>query len=579
MKERYLWEFFKKPTQPTHRQYETLRYYYLEPVTQKQAAERFGYKLSSFQTIIKRFKRGEIVFFPPKKKGPKERQTPDVIKERIINMRKMNMSSPDIYDSLKNDGTPIGIRTIERILKDEGFSKLPRRTSVERGLTVKGTLIPPKAKRIKFAELKDEILHCQIAGLYLFIPYILKIGLDDLIIKSEFPKTNQLSRLNSIFSILTLKLIGQERLSQIGNYSFDRGFGFFAGLNVLPKSTVISTYSHGIDAQSVMDFQTKLIRTLRSYDSQLYSGKTINLDFHTIPHFGNDPPLENQWITTRNRSMKGALTFFAQDGETGMLNYARTEISRAEQSNEILNFINYWIGIKGIIDETLVFDSRLTSYPVLSQINGIPVKFITLRRRGKNLVENAWNIPPNKWVNVKVDIPKRKFPKFRCHDHNINLDNYDGEIREIIIRDHGRDQPTFVITNNFDMPLQTVVENYARRWRIENTLAELVKFFSLNSLSSPIMIRIHFDVLMTIVADSLYKIFIRSMPEFKRYRAPRIFRDFINSSGKVSLMGDELIVSMRKKAATPVLKSQETYRQKWDVPWWDGKSLSFDWHS
>jgi len=39
-----------------------------------------------------------------------------------------------------------------------------------------------------------------------------------------------------------------------------------------------------------------------------------------------------------------------------------------------------------------------------------------------------------------------------------------------------------------------VVENYARRWRIENGIAEAVKFFNLNALSSPILVKVHFDV-------------------------------------------------------------------------------------
>ncbi len=52
-------------------------------------------------------------------------------------------------------------------------------------------------------------------------------------------------------------------------------------------------------------------------------------------------------------------------------------------------------------------------------------------------------------------------------------------------KDHGREEPTFLVTNNFDFPIETCVELYAGRWRIENKITELVKFFSLNALSSP----------------------------------------------------------------------------------------------
>jgi hypothetical protein len=39
-----------------------------------------------------------------------------------------------------------------------------------------------------------------------------------------------------------------------------------------------------------------------------------------------------------------------------------------------------------------------------------------------------------------------------------------------------------------------MVGNYARRWRVENGIAEAVKFFHLNALSSPILVKVHFDV-------------------------------------------------------------------------------------
>ncbi|MGB9498215.1 MAG: hypothetical protein ACKVE4_00375 [Dissulfuribacterales bacterium] len=46
--------------------------------------------------------------------------------------------------------------------------------------------------------------------------------------------------------------------------------------------------------------------------------------------------------------------------------------------------------------------------------------------------------------------------------------------------------------------MKDILEVYARRWRVENKLAELVAFFNLNALSSPIMICIHFDIFMVI---------------------------------------------------------------------------------
>lgn len=579
MKDRKLKRFFEEPATPTHRQYEALRAYYLEPITQKEAAEQFGYAHSTLQTLVKRFKRGEIVFFPPKKKGPKKRHTPEPIKNKIVELRLKNMSSPEIRESLKNEGFSVGVRTVERILKDERFSKLPRRTRAERGLTDKKTLIPEKTRRLKFAELDDERFDCQVAGIYLFIPYMLEMGLADLINGSSFPESEQLSKLNSVYSILASKLIGYERLSHINNYSFDNGFGLFAGLNVLPKSTAISTYSYLIDKESVMDFQKRFVAQLDDMDDGYYNGETINLDFHTIPHYGDDPPLENNWVGSKNKSMKGALTFLAQDGESKMISYTNTDIDRSSSAKEVLNFVNYWQGIRGVIDQTLVFDSRLTNYDVLEELNANQVKFITLRRRGVKLIENAYSLPEDQWVKVKLDIPKRKYSKFLVYEHTIPLPRHNFDVREMIIRDHGRQNPTFMITNNFEIELDTLVEHYAHRWRIENKISELVDFFNLNKLSSPLMIRIYFDVLTTLIADTCYKLFANDLPRFESNKSKGLFKKFINTPGKIKIDGDQVMVKLRKKAHTPILKSNPVFQKTYNVPWWDGKSLSFKWSS
>ena len=81
--------------------------------------------------------------------------------------------------------------------------------------------------------------------------------------------------------------------------------------------------------------------------------------------------------------------------------------------------------------------------------------------------------------------------------------------------------------------IKDILEVYAKRWRIENKLAELVAFFNLNALSSPIMIRIHFDILWTLIADTLYHRFAHDLRRFETNVAPTIFRKFIDMPGRV----------------------------------------------
>ena len=108
------------------------------------------------------------------------------------------------------------------------------------------------------------------------------------------------------------------------------------------------------------------------------------------------------------------------------------------------------------------------------------------------------------------------------YETEVTFANCKTNLRQIIIKNHGRAEPTFIITNNRDLPLKEVLKVYAKRWHIENKLAELVSFFNLNAISSPLMIRIHFDILWTIIADTIYHRFAKDLPRFENERAIQI---------------------------------------------------------
>jgi len=53
------------------------------------------------------------------------------------------------------------------------------------------------------------------------------------------------------------------------------------------------------------------------------------------------------------------------------------------------------------------------------------------------------------------------------------------------MKEHGRIEPTFIITNS-TLKCEKIIEVYAKRWHIKNKIAELVSFFNLNALNSPL---------------------------------------------------------------------------------------------
>ncbi len=109
----------------------------------------------------------------------------------------------------------------------------------------------------------------------------------------------------------------------------------------------------------------------------------------------------------------------------------------------------------------------------------------------------------------------------------MSLRGYPGPIRQIAIKDNGHNQPALLITNDQDSPAELIVGNYARRWRVENGIAEAVKFFHLNALSSPILIKVHFDLILTLIADTLYSRLAAVPARFEHCDAPTLHRHFV----------------------------------------------------
>ena len=286
---------------------------------------------------------------------------------------------------------------------------------------------------------------------------------------------------------------------------------------------------------------------------RLYDGKFVNLDFHTIPHYGDESVLENHWAGARGKTMKGVLTLFAQDAETKLMLYTAADIRRSESADQVHAFMRFWKKVHRGVKPTLVFDSKFTEYAELSRLNKQGIKFITLRRRGDTLLGNVDKI--GDWKRIQIPHPKRAFPTPLVHESFVPLRNYDGLVRQIIVKGNGHEKPAFLVTNDFSIGLELLVGTYARRWRVENGIAEAVNFFHLNALSSPILIKVHFDVVMTMVADTLYSMLAQHLRGFEDCNAQTIYRHFISGKGMVAASSDGLEIVFPRRAHNPILRA------------------------
>jgi len=563
-------KFFLHPVHEWQRRYEALRASFVDRVPAKVVADRFGYSVSYINLLRHLFSNEKIDFSEPVPEGKTRRHRIDAnTRDKICNWRENRLSAGEITQLLSEDGIEVSVRTIERILAEEGYPRLPRRTRLKLGMTVKGAQVPAVTQQIRLADITQRPFESEAAGVFLFAPFIEKLNLAKVVQEAGLPGTKMIPALSYFMSFLALKLLGTERYAHITEHAFDPGPGLFAQLNVLPKCTTISTYSYGLDGVHLLRLQQGFVK--QAIKLRLYEGNIINLDFHTIPHFGEESVLEEHWAGARNKRMKGALTLFAQDAASKLILYTAADIKREEADDQVIGFLSFWKKVQRGIKPTFVFDSKFTTYPKLSALNQQGIRFITLRRRGKNMLDGIETL--ESWKRIHIPHAKRKYPNPLVHESFITLPDYEGDLRQVILRGNGREKPAFLISNDFDTPSELLVGNYARRWRVENVISEAVKFFNLNALSSPILVKVHFDVIMTMIADTLYTMLAQKLRGFESCDAAKIHRLFVKGKGKVTIKGNKITVAFPRKAHNPILRSVPWHNLPQTLSWLDGVTL------
>lgn len=553
-------DFFLNPSSASQRHYEALRLFYVDGLPADRAASQLGLSPAYFKKLrfdfSNKLAQGLDPFFPVKKRGPKKRLTSDEAIAKIIALRKQNHSIQDIKAVLSSGGISLSLDIIDKILKEEGFAPLPKRTRRER-IEVR---VPQKleAPQVASFEMTEEHFSTeQGAGALLFLPLLENLKIVEAIRACGFPQTSCLSDVQSVLSFLALKLIGAERHSHDSTWNMDRALGLFAGLNVLPKSGTLSTYSYRVTRQASRNLLIGLSRIFK--DDEREEGE-FNLDFKAIPHWGDASVLEKNWAGTRSRSMKSLLSLIVQDPSTGYVSYTDASIKHSSQSEAVLDFVDFWKEGRGTAPKMLIFDSKFTTYRNLDLLNrGQPrIKFLTLRCRGKKLIEQVARIPEDKWQKISVERAHGNIQSLRVHDGVCKLRDYQGEARQVILTDHGRAKPAFLITNDFELDLSLIVSKYAHRWLVEQEINEQVVFFSLNHPSSSIVVKVDFDLCISLLAHNLYRVLARSLSGFENCMVPTLYRKFLENGATVQIQGNKATVQLKKKTHLPIL---------FEVPW------------
>jgi hypothetical protein len=564
---------FLEPATPTHRQYEALRAYFVEGLPSHAVAVRFGYTPGSFRVLCHDFRRNpqRPFFLPALRRTP----TPAPRRnshDRVVALRKDNLSIYDISAVLTEEGQRLSPAAVSLILRKEGFAKLPRRGDEERPAGVRPD--PAAVADVRELDLSARQFRTQFGGLFLFVPYLAAIPFDRLLQQAGFPGSKMVPAGHAMRALLGLKLFGSARHGHVMSSVFDQGLALFAGLNAIPKRAFLTEYSCRVTPASY----PKLMRSWFDAVGKLglEHGVSFDLDFHTIPFHGEAALVEKHYVSKRSRRQKGLLAFLAQDATTRVFCYANANVRKDQQNDEVLRFVEFWRERTGRLPKELVFDSKLTTHANLNRLNQLGIDFMTLRRRSPKMLAELHSVPASAWRRIELEGIARIYRAPRILDQRIALDGYDGPLRQLTIVDLGHEEPTFLITNQLRRSPVKLVDRYARRMIIENSISNGIDFFHMDALSSAVALKVNCDLQLTLMASSLYRLLgARIGAAYATAESRHVFRDFINASAHVTVGDQDITVRFQKRAHNPLLLAAGLADEAVPVPWLGKKVLRF----
>jgi len=565
-------ECFATPASAAQRRYEALRAYLLDEMPAAEVADRFGYSTATIRQMATLLRTGRLNLFAGARPGPKgPRKATGELRARVLELRSAGHSITEIAAALTREGMPVSAQTCWQILDAEGLPRLGRRDAGRRGPPAR--LDPVKAAALPGWPAEPVSLPCDHAGLLLLFPAVCGTGLPDLIASAGYPSTRELSAWQSTGALLLAKCSRKPRLSHAGTLADDEGLAFTLGLTALPKATHLSTYSWRVRRDSNQKLLTGLVQALRPLG--LAAGEAgFNCDFHAIRHHGEQAVLEKHYVPRRSQRTRAVLTFFAQDHAAGDMVYSSADITKAEQAKEIIAFADYWKAATGSDPGLLVFDSQLTTYKILEELSARNITWLTLRQRGKTELARLAALPASEWKTHAIARSGR-YRRPRMHEDMITLTGISSQVRQIAIKNTGRDEPTLLITNETAGKCKDLFARYAERMMVENELDAYIGGFHLDALTSGVPLNVDLDTTLTVVAGNLYRLLALKLSRYEHATPGTLWRDFLDATGTLHIDETSVTCALNLRSHHPALIDAGFPKLETPIPWWDGRTLKF----
>ena len=232
--------------------------------------------------------------------------------------------------------------------------------------------------------------------------------------------------------------------------------------------------------------------------------------------------------------------------------YANADLTKAEQAAEIIAFADYWNTATGTDPGLLVFDSQLTTYKILGQLTARGINWLTLRQRGKNQLARLATLPASAWKTATIARSGR-YRRPRLHENMVKLTDVSAKVRQIAVKNIGRDEPTLLITHNLVTPARDLFARYAERMMVENELDAYIGGFHLDALTSGVPLNVDLDTTLTVIAGNLYRLLALNLPRYENATPDKIWRHFLDATGTLHITSNAVTCALNLRSHHPVL--------------------------
>ncbi len=110
---------------------------------------------------------------------------------------------------------------------------------------------------------------------------------------------------------------------------------------------------------------------------------------------------------------------------------------------------------------------------------------------------------------------------------------------------------------------------------IEQRLAEIIRAFCADALSSTVNLNVDLDVMLAVLAEALTAALRARLPGYAAATPDTIQRRFLENPGQIITSSDTITVRLERRAYSPVLRKAHLPAAT-TVPWWGNRTLRYE---